>query len=198
MTLNVGRPPWPATPAGEALAARAQAIYGELGMTLKLDQSGGASDGNFTAAAGIPTLDGLATISGAVAHRRRLSRTCPRRRRGCTCSPDSSWTSAPSRTEPADRPRRPHAVIHVVSFIVAKPGKDEEVKSHLLTLLTPSRRDPGCISYDLHQDADDPRVFVFYETWESREYLNAHLDTPHLAPGRPRLRNSWSPGTCGC
>lgn len=65
VTLNVGRPPYNKTPAIEALAAKAQAIYGELGLKLKLDQSGGASDGNLTAAAGTPTLDALAMVSGA-------------------------------------------------------------------------------------------------------------------------------------
>lgn len=73
------------------------------------------------------------------------------------------------------------SVVHVVSVLVAKKGKEEAVKAHLLGLVAPSRRDPGCIAYDLHQDADAPHVFVFYETWESRERLEAHLATPHLA-----------------
>jgi glutamate carboxypeptidase len=38
---------------------RVQAIAQTLGMELREDGSGGASDGNFTAAMGIPTLDGM-------------------------------------------------------------------------------------------------------------------------------------------
>ncbi|MCR8635224.1 M20 family metallopeptidase [Paenibacillus radicis (ex Xue et al. 2023)] len=46
------------------LFASAQAIAGELGFSLEETATGGASDGNFTAALNIPTLDGL----GAVGH----------------------------------------------------------------------------------------------------------------------------------
>ena len=38
---------------------RAQAIGAELGLALEPGGSGGASDANFTAALGTPTLDGL-------------------------------------------------------------------------------------------------------------------------------------------
>ena len=53
------RPPLEPTPASEALYARARAIAGELGFELGAARVGGASDGNLTAAAGVPTLDGL-------------------------------------------------------------------------------------------------------------------------------------------
>jgi len=45
---------------GAELFGKAQAIYRELGKELKdVPLTGGGSDGNFTAALGIPTLDGL-------------------------------------------------------------------------------------------------------------------------------------------
>lgn len=50
-----------------ALFADAQRIAGELGFTLQEASTGGASDGNFTAALNIPTLDGLGAI-GSGAH----------------------------------------------------------------------------------------------------------------------------------
>jgi glutamate carboxypeptidase len=46
---------------------RAQAIAAELGLTLGEGETGGGSDGNFTVALGIPTLDGLGPM-GAGAH----------------------------------------------------------------------------------------------------------------------------------
>jgi glutamate carboxypeptidase len=45
----------------------AQEIGKEMGITLQEGSTGGASDGNFTAALGIPTLDGLGPI-GQGAH----------------------------------------------------------------------------------------------------------------------------------
>lgn len=53
------RPPMEPTPASEALYKRAKKVAAELGWELGAERVGGASDGNLTAAAGIPTLDGL-------------------------------------------------------------------------------------------------------------------------------------------
>lgn len=63
------RPPLEPTPASEALYARARRIAAELGFELGAARVGGASDGNLTAAAGIPTLDGLGP-NGRGAHAR--------------------------------------------------------------------------------------------------------------------------------
>ena len=53
------RPPMEPSPASTALFIRAQAIGATLGLTLAEGRTGGGSDGNFTAALGLPTLDGL-------------------------------------------------------------------------------------------------------------------------------------------
>lgn len=63
------RPPLEPTPASEALYARAKGIAAELGFALGAARVGGASDGNLTAAAGVPTLDGLGP-NGRGAHAR--------------------------------------------------------------------------------------------------------------------------------
>ncbi len=63
------RPPLAETDLSRALFARAQKIAGGLGFELRGDRVGGASDGNLTAAAGVPTLDGLGPM-GDGAHAR--------------------------------------------------------------------------------------------------------------------------------
>ena len=40
--------------------------------------------------------------------------------------------------------------------------------------------DEGCIQYDLHSDEDDKYSFVFVETWENQEALDAHMQTEHF------------------
>jgi glutamate carboxypeptidase len=60
------RPPMERTPQVEALYQRARLIGRTLGLDLTEGSTGGASDANFTAALGVPTLDGLgARGSGA-------------------------------------------------------------------------------------------------------------------------------------
>ena len=61
------RPPMERTPAIAGLFQRALQVGAELGLTLQEGVTGGGSDGNFTAALGIPTLDGLGVL-GAGAH----------------------------------------------------------------------------------------------------------------------------------
>src|SRR5215475_3774344 len=57
---GMNRPPYQKDAGIAALFEKAQAIYRELGKELKdVPLTGGGSDGNFTAALGIPTLDGL-------------------------------------------------------------------------------------------------------------------------------------------
>ena len=64
---GLNRPPMERTPAVADLFERACAIATEMGMRLEESSTGGGSDGNFTAALGIPTLDGLGGV-GEGAH----------------------------------------------------------------------------------------------------------------------------------
>jgi glutamate carboxypeptidase len=63
------RPPFEPTPESLALFGRARALARELDFELDSARVGGASDGNLTAAAGVPTLDGLGPRGGG-AHAR--------------------------------------------------------------------------------------------------------------------------------
>ena len=74
----------------------------------------------------------------------------------------------------------------VVARIQAKAGKEKEVQQTLLGLVGPTRAEAGCINYDLHQSHDDAGLFLFYENWESKAHLDAHLQTAHIQAFRAR------------
>ena len=67
MTGGLNRPAYEKTPAIAALHEHARKLAAEIGIPLDDTVTGGFSDGNFTAALGIPTLDGLG-VDGAGAH----------------------------------------------------------------------------------------------------------------------------------
>lgn len=68
VTGGMNRPPYEKSPEGAALFATARAIAAGIGFDLQdCPMTGGGSDGNFTAALGVPTLDGLG-IDGEGAH----------------------------------------------------------------------------------------------------------------------------------
>lgn len=64
---GIDRPPLERTPGVASLFHQAQAVAAEFGRDLAEGGTGGGSDGNLTAAAGVPTLDGLGAV-GAGAH----------------------------------------------------------------------------------------------------------------------------------
>jgi glutamate carboxypeptidase len=64
---GLNRPPMERTPAIRELFRTARGFAKELGVDLEESSTGGGSDGNFTAALGIPTLDGLGGV-GEGAH----------------------------------------------------------------------------------------------------------------------------------
>lgn len=69
MTGGLNRPPLEATPGNEALYAEARTAGEMLGLELHGASVGGGSDGSFTSALGVPTLDGLGAV-GAGPHAR--------------------------------------------------------------------------------------------------------------------------------
>jgi len=70
--------------------------------------------------------------------------------------------------------------VTVVARIKAKDGIAEQVKQELSALIAPTRAEPDCISYVLHQSTDDPHSFLFLEKWTGKDALDAHLQKPHL------------------
>ena len=67
VTGGINRPPMERKPGTVRLYQRAKLLAAELGIELGEAATGGASDGNFTAALGIPTLDGMGAV-GEGAH----------------------------------------------------------------------------------------------------------------------------------
>jgi glutamate carboxypeptidase len=67
VTRGVTRPVWEPDAKGMALFAAARTVALGLGHEISAHSAGGGSDGNFTGAMGIPTLDGLG-LAGAGAH----------------------------------------------------------------------------------------------------------------------------------
>lgn len=68
----------------------------------------------------------------------------------------------------------------IVANITAKKDQVEKVQTALLKLIGPTRDEEGCLSYDLHQDNDNPAHFLFFECWQTRELWQQHMNNKHL------------------
>lgn len=79
--------------------------------------------------------------------------------------------------------------IHVIARHWARPETLDEVRRILLSLIDPSRAEPGCLKYELLQNADDPADFTFVETFASEDALTAHAAAPYIAGLAPQLKD---------
>ncbi len=70
--------------------------------------------------------------------------------------------------------------ITVIARIVAKEKSQEIVRSELLKLVSATRKEEGCLEYTLHQDNDNPLVFMFYENWKDESSLARHMNSEHF------------------
>jgi quinol monooxygenase YgiN len=68
----------------------------------------------------------------------------------------------------------------VVGAFTARDGKESEAEEAFKALVDPTHAEDGCILYALHRGHDDPRKLAFVERWESKEKLDAHLESDHV------------------
>jgi quinol monooxygenase YgiN len=88
----------------------------------------------------------------------------------------------------------PKGAVILTAMVKAKPGQEDAVKTALLTLVEPTRKEPGCLCYNLHESKADPTQFMFYEQWASKEDLDAHGKTPHMKALGGKLKDKTDKG----
>lgn len=72
--------------------------------------------------------------------------------------------------------------VSLIATLTAQPETREELFRLLVDQVGPTQDEVGCIDYNLHVDARDSCVFVFYENWKSQADLDAHMEMDHLRP----------------
>jgi quinol monooxygenase YgiN len=70
--------------------------------------------------------------------------------------------------------------LSVIARFRAKPGRERELRSLLAELIAPTRKEAGCIRYELLVNEADPAELTFVEEWHDGDALNAHLATAHV------------------
>ena len=78
-------------------------------------------------------------------------------------------------------------VITVISTHQARLGKEAELKKALTNLVEPTRKEAGCINYDLHISPKYPGKFMFHEIWTSKAHFESHLQNALIKVLLPHL-----------
>lgn len=70
--------------------------------------------------------------------------------------------------------------IRIIARFTARPDSIDAMRTLLLGMLEPTRKEAGCVSYELLNNSADPTDFTFVEEWASQAAIDAHMQTPHL------------------
>ncbi|HGF5258546.1 TPA: putative quinol monooxygenase [Vibrio parahaemolyticus] len=71
--------------------------------------------------------------------------------------------------------------VTVVASFVAKEGQIENLKNALMALIEPTRREEGCIRYDLQQSIENAAKLTMLEEYQNQSALDYHNGQPYLA-----------------
>ena len=71
-------------------------------------------------------------------------------------------------------------MIIVSAKILAAPGKRDEFIRAAQECIAATRKEAGCLRYELYASTDDPDRLMYYEQWASREALDSHIKSAHL------------------
>ena len=63
---------------------------------------------------------------------------------------------------------------------VAKAGHETEVAELFSRLTEESRKEPGCVMYQVHRHRTERRRFLIYEQYKDEAGLEAHRTAPHF------------------
>ncbi len=81
------------------------------------------------------------------------------------------------------RPAAPRITENAVTLTVqfrAREGQEGVLEQELRSLVGPTRKEEGCLAYELHRAANTPGLFLLIEIWASRDHHTRHLETPHM------------------
>ncbi len=79
-------------------------------------------------------------------------------------------------------------MIKVVSRAEVKFSKLGEYTEMALKLAEDTKKEEGCISYDLYRNRDKENVLTFIEEWENMDSLEKHFNTSHFKKYVPLLK----------
>jgi quinol monooxygenase YgiN len=83
-------------------------------------------------------------------------------------------------------------MIHVIAELTIAPGKRDQVVEHARAAIAETKKEEGCIGYDLYENPHDPSRMVFVERWRDRDALNAHARAPHFKVWREATKDCFS------
>lgn len=78
------------------------------------------------------------------------------------------------------RGKLPKNAVTLIVLLRAREGQETLLEAELRALVNPSRKEEGCLRYDLHRSTETPGAFLLHEVWESRDAHTEHIHRQHF------------------
>ena len=78
-------------------------------------------------------------------------------------------------------------MITIVAKKTIKQGKTREFKDLVEKLISESRKEVGCVAYNLYEDINNSNILTFIEEWKSEEDIKLHNSAEHFTSIVPKL-----------
>ena len=88
----------------------------------------------------------------------------------------------PRKSRPAKTAKLPKDAVTLFVQLRPRDGQEMLLEAELRALVGPTRKEDGCLTYDLHRSAEAPTAYLLHEVWASREAHSRHINTPALPP----------------
>src|SRR5213596_4197233 len=85
-----------------------------------------------------------------------------------------------SRRKAASGGRLPKDAVTLIVILRAREGQETLLEAEVRALVGPTRKEEGCLTYNLHRSVDSPGALLLHEVWTSREAHTEHTHTPHF------------------
>jgi quinol monooxygenase YgiN len=85
-----------------------------------------------------------------------------------------------SRRSAASSGKLPKHAATLLVILRPREGQDIFLEAELRALIGPTRKEEGCLRYDLYRSTEGPAAYLLYEIWESRNHHTAHTKTDHF------------------
>jgi quinol monooxygenase YgiN len=103
--------------------------------------------------------------------KRKAKRAAPRR---------SSKKRISRRSRSSGNEKLPKDAVTLIVILRAREGQETLLEAELRALAGPSRKEDGCLRYDLHRSVDAAGALLLHEVWASREAHTEHTHTSHF------------------
>jgi quinol monooxygenase YgiN len=74
----------------------------------------------------------------------------------------------------------PKDAVTLAVILRARDGQETLLEAELRALVGPTRKEDGCLRYDLHRSVEPPGALLLHEVWATREAHTEHTHTPHF------------------